>query len=86
MPDVAAEKRCECCDLPEGMCGKAVERRQRAEAARIRQVIEQHPATFPAQYDGACAACDEPFKVGDSIMRGRGGWISAGCVAEALGL
>lgn len=38
--------------------------------------------SIPAQYDGKCAACDEPIEEGDPITNDDGYWVHALCVVS----
>lgn len=71
-----SEPRCVCCDLPMSMCGKAVEQRQRAEAAKERP---PHGATTTAKYDGRCPG-GHPIAVGDPLrFDTEHGWCCLDC-------
>lgn len=63
--------RCDCCDLPSSMCGKAAETRQRAERRRERAALLARPDWMAAQYAGSCNTCGERFEPGTPITLDR---------------
>lgn len=75
-----SETRCDCCDLPTAMCGKASEQRiWREERARLNQLLRT-PPWFAAIYTGVCGSCNERFPVGYPIRAILGkGYIGACC-------
>lgn len=71
--------RCDCCDLPEASCGKAIEQRQRADAARRAGELAAR-GYIRAAYPGTCATCSEPFGSGAHITGAlHGGWTAECC-------
>lgn len=85
------EERCECCDLPVSMCGKAAEKRQQAEARAEYARLLALPGTTIARHDGFCGKCGEHFDEGapiqavsapghrSPIVRSNGRWRSLVC-------
>lgn len=72
-----SEPRCDCCDLPVSMCGKAVEQRQRAEAVKQRP---PHGAETTARFDGRCAYGGHRISVGDKLRHDEEyGWCCTDC-------
>lgn len=80
----ATEKRCDCCDLPESMCGKAAERRLIEEQRRERAAAKpRHGATVEAKFAGRCKYGDEPVHVGQQLVYDEEyGWVCRGCADE----
>ena len=74
-----AEARCECCDLPVAMCGRAAERRQAAEEANARSLLLAQRGWIAAAYPGTCAGCGTRYEVGSPIHHLPGGWGSDCC-------
>lgn len=72
--------RCQCCDLDIRSCGKALEQRQRADAARRAGELTAR-GYIRAAYPGTCATCREPFGSGAYITStvGGAGWIAECC-------
>jgi hypothetical protein len=78
-------KRCECCELPEYSCGKAVAKRQEAEAKkRAAELVSQ--GWFPAKWPGACRECGSGFDAGALIKGGPYGYHGylADCCSEVV--
>lgn len=71
---------CVCCDLPIASCGKAAERRARAEQATERARVLALPGVFESEYPGRCGGCGESFGVGTPIRRGDLTWTAACCL------
>lgn len=72
-----SEQRCTCCDLPVSGCGKAVEQRQRAEAAAARI---PHGAEMTARYVGRCPYCSDRINVGERLRYDEEyGWVCIDC-------
>lgn len=80
--------RCECCDLPVESCGKAVELRQRDEAAARRRALIATRRYFPSQYAGRCSSCHERYAAGalitPQLVDGERRWVSECCADEAV--
>ena len=75
-----SEPRCDCCDLPVSMCGKAAEQRQRAaEAARVEELLAL-PGVIAARYSGRCGGCGSGFTEGAPIKRKDGSWVGDCCL------
>lgn len=75
-----SETRCGCCDLPVSMCGKAVEQRQRAEAAKQRT---PHGAETTARYEGRCPMCNRRIAVGVALRYDEEyGWCCIECADD----
>ncbi len=84
---MTAETRCDCCDLPVTSCGRAVEQRQRTEAADRRRALIATRRYFPSQYRGGCAGCSEWYAAGALItphlVDGERRWF-AECCADRI--
>ena len=65
-----AEARCECCDLPVAMCGRAAESRLAALARAERARLLALPGVWAAEFPGVCPACRERIEPTDPICRG----------------
>lgn len=72
-------ERCECCDLPEEWCGKAVEDRKRKEAEAERARLLRLPGVVAAQYPSRCQDCQDHYSKGEPIRMGINGWVHAEC-------
>lgn len=66
--------RCICCDLPPSSCGKAIEAKQRREAAETRAARLATPGWHGALYAGFCLRCGDRFGVGEPIRQYAQGW------------
>lgn len=60
---------CECCDLDPAYCGKAAEKRQRAEAEAEKDRIKSLPNVMASQFKGSCGQCGVWFEAGTLIQR-----------------
>lgn len=63
---MTAVPRCDCCDLPLSLCGKAGETRQRSEDQAHRRYLIKN-GWFPSNYSGKCDRCETPFVPGTLI-------------------
>ena len=60
-------KRCDCCDLPESMCGKAAEQAQRAEEAAELAAVRAQPGVIESRWTTRCPACNGRIHPGQLI-------------------
>jgi hypothetical protein len=82
--------RCECCDLPLSMCGKAAEQRlEREQRERLTKLLRGAP-WFAASFPGRCGECGEPFSAGYPVRAssklgayGRPCYVAACCEGKA---
>lgn len=79
MPD-QPEERCDCCDLPVSMCGKAKEVQLRQEAAARRRALLALPGVIAARYAGTCGQCGERHPEGVPLKRKGDVWVADCCL------
>lgn len=74
-----SEPRCDCCELPVSMCGKAAEQRLRAAETAKRKALLALPGVIGARYSGTCGGCGEHFAEGAPIKRRDRTWVADCC-------
>lgn len=77
-----AEERCDCCDLPTYLCGKAAETRQRQEEHAVRQRELMEPGVTAAKWPVRCAGCNTNYPAGTPIRRTEDGWTVVSCCGD----
>lgn len=83
-------KRCVCCDLPVESCGRAIEAKQREDAAAERRALTDR-GWFAASWPGTCVECGTWFGHGTLIheivntgLLGQRQWVAECCASVVV--